>query len=589
MKSTKYSTFCLSIFEKLFSRFKKDEDLETRNLPFVRANIELSYEEYFSTALMNFIFGLIISIIFTALLYVLIPNDFTLFLLFFIPFIVAIGSVGSYIYYPSYKIKARGKNIDLFLPYAINFISSMAVAGISPAEIFQTLSTVSVYGEVQLEAKKIAKEITVMGTDNITALKHAIEFSPSRKLKSFLQGIIGTIQAGSDLHLYLNTIANKYMDDDLVDRKKDLDLLAIIAEVLVLAVIAFPILLVIILTVMGFFGGSMDMSLQMLLLFSFLVLPAIYGMFYFMVSSTSIERLTKLKLDKKITINEFYELNKAPIFILMISWIFIVILFVLLQVLAYFDYLTINSYLYWDFAFLSFLIFIGPIGIFSYLKLKKKKEMQYRFPDFLTEVGNSLSTGMNIFEAVKTAEKGNYGRLNPEIKQMKTQLSWNVSMKNVLFDFAYRMKTAIVNRIVIAIDKGLLMGGNTPKIFKAASHEVDQVNQLEYQRRSAMSVYALVIVVCYFVFLAIILILNTTIYTEFFAIQEKQAELAGGAIPLNIVDATMLKYTLYTFVFVQSLGAGLLSGFMMDGKLSAGIRYSVILGIITIFVFKLLI
>ena len=39
------------------------------------------------------------------------------------------------------------------------------------------------------------------------------------------------------------------------------------------------------------------------------------------------------------------------------------------------------------------------------------EEMQKRLPEFLTEVGNSLSTGMNIFEAVKSAEKaimGNY-------------------------------------------------------------------------------------------------------------------------------------------------------------------------------------
>ena len=53
----------------------------------------------------------------------------------------------------------------------------MAVAGISPAEIFQTLANISVYGEVQKEAMKVSKEISVMGVDNITAIKHAIEVS----------------------------------------------------------------------------------------------------------------------------------------------------------------------------------------------------------------------------------------------------------------------------------------------------------------------------------------------------------------------------------------------------------------------------
>jgi flagellar protein FlaJ len=589
MKSTKYSNLCLRAFGKLFERIKKDR-LEEKNLPFVKANISISYEEYYSVALMNTILGFIISLIFSLVLFLLVQNDFTTFFLILAPLFTTLIIGASYIYYPGYRINLRGANIDLFLPYAINFISSMAVAGISPSEIFHTLSTVSVYGEVQTESKKIANEISVMGGDNISALKHAIEVSPSRKFKVFLQGIIGTIQSGSDLHIYLGNVAQKFMDDEFNDRKKDLELLAVLAEVMVLTVIAFPILLVIILTVMGFFGGSMEMSLTILLLFSFIILPTIYGMFYFMIKSTSIEKLTKIEPDKNKTIKQFYEENKPSIFVVVLSTMSLLILFIMINILSYYGYLNMNLYLFWDFAFLGLLIFIGPIGMYSYLMMKRKRDMQYRFPDFLIEVGDSLSTGMNIFDAVKTAEKGNYGPLNPEIKQMKTQLSWNVSMKNVLFDFAYRMKTAIAQRIVIAIDKGLLMGGNTPKIFKAAAREVDQVNQLETQRRTSMSIYALVIVVCFFVFLAIILILNTTIYDAFYEIQAKQQiSMVRSAIQLNVIDKVLLKYTLYSFVFIQSIGAGILAGFMMDGKLSSGIRYSCLLGIISIFVFKMLI
>ena len=100
----------------------------------------------------------------------------------------------------------------------------MAVAGVSPAEIFQTISTISVYGEIQTEAKRIAKEITVMGIDNITALKNAIDMSPSRKFISFLQGMIGTIQSGSDLNSYLTNVSDKYLEDDLIVMTKSEEL-----------------------------------------------------------------------------------------------------------------------------------------------------------------------------------------------------------------------------------------------------------------------------------------------------------------------------------------------------------------------------
>jgi len=59
-------------------------------------------------------------------------------------------------------------------------------------------------------------------------------------------------------------------------------------------------------------------------------------------------------------------------------------------------------------------------------------------------------------------------------------------------------------------------------------------------------------------------------------------------IQVNLIDPLILKYGLFSFVFVQSIGAGVLAGYLMDGKVSSGVRYGVILGIISFIVFKLL-
>ena len=86
------------------------------------------------------------------------------------------------------------------------------------------------------------------------------------------------------------------------------------------------------------------------------------------------------------------------------------------------------------------------------------------------------------------------------------------------------------------------------------------------------------------------MILDVTIFSVFLEIQQKQAlsSQSIGILQLTVVDPVLLKYTMYSFVFVQSIGAGLLAGFMVDGKLASGVRFSCSLGIITIFVFKLL-
>jgi flagellar protein FlaJ len=188
-----------------------------------------------------------------------------------------------YISLPSSKAKARGKKIDRYLPYATNFINTMSVAGISPAEIFEALSNIDLYGEIQKEAQKITTEISLMGIDTITALKNAIAISPSEKFKDFIQGILAVIQSGSELDTYFERCVEKYMTKDLVDRKKSLESLAIMAESFVVTVIAFPLFLVIIISIMGITSGGIDYFF--LYLIAFMILPMAYFGFYVMMSS----------------------------------------------------------------------------------------------------------------------------------------------------------------------------------------------------------------------------------------------------------------------------------------------------------------
>ena len=216
------------------------------------------------------------------------------------------------------------------------------------------------------------------------------------------------------------------MQDDLVERKKDLDLLGVIAEVFVIAAIAFPLFLVIILILMGFFGGSMNLSMIILMIFSFVTLPIVYVGFYVLVKSTSIEEINKIQSVRNYNIKQYYKENRIPLLILIFSAILLTLFYGIIHVFSYYGYLDFTLYLIFDSIFLAVLLIIGPIGIYNYIQIKKKKEIQERLPEFLAEIGDSLSTGMTIFEAIKVAEKGHYGELEPKIKKMKTQLSWKI-------------------------------------------------------------------------------------------------------------------------------------------------------------------
>ena len=287
MRSTPYSRMCRKLFSRIFKKLniKKDE----KNHLLEMADIKMTYDEYYSMVLMNIVIAFFLSMTLSLVLHNIVSSKITALLIPVIPSVTILLVATYYIYLPESRAKARAKKIDILLPYVANFIATMSSAGISPGEIFKRLSSVDLYGEIQKEARKISKEIYIMGVDTITALKHAIERSPSRKFKDFLQGIISTIQSGSDLNKYFKNIVDKYMYEDLLERKKNLESLAIIAEIFVIAVIAFPLFLVIIISTMSLTSSGGAISFNFLYVLSLVILPLAYFGFYVLMKSTAVE------------------------------------------------------------------------------------------------------------------------------------------------------------------------------------------------------------------------------------------------------------------------------------------------------------
>jgi flagellar protein FlaJ len=479
------------------------------------------------------------------------------------------------------------QNIDRFLPYAVNYLNTMSSTGTAPAEMFQTLSKMSVYGEIQFEAKKINAEIEIMGVDNITALKHAIDRSPSDKFKEFLQGLIGTIQSGTSLHLYLSQAVNQYMEDDLQSRKKNLETLGFLAEIFVMTVIAFPIFLVIILSVFSFIGSDVQSTVSVLYILSFLFLPLAYVGFYALIKLILFETVENVQfISFNQRIKNFFSLKRTDFKVFLLT-IFFVSGFLSVSLIGlYLEWFPLSLPFIFRVLFTTTLLCLGPYGIYSYFELRKKQEIQHFFPDFLTEMSNSLNAGLNVFNAINVSQQSNYGILTPEIKKMNIDLSWRMPLKEVLIKFAHRLKNGLIHRLIITINKGLYMGGNTASVFSAVSKELKQINTVRQQRSTDMSLYTIVIIMSFFVFLFIVFILNNTLFSYFFEMQTS----SSNSLPLFVsnVDQTSLQYGLFSFVFVQSMGAGMLSGFMKEGEISAGIRYSFFLGLITIVTFTVL-
>ena len=192
--------------------------------------------------------------------------------------------------YPVLAISSKVRKIDSNLPLTANFMAVLASSGMPPERIFRSLANVGDEFGVGDEMRRAIADTELMGLDLNDALKRASVRSASRKFGSMLDGIVTTAHMGGDLASYLRDESEKAKKLRVTSMKSFLDSLAGMAEVYVSFMIALPLVLVVMLSVMSFLGGGASMfggldPQSVLLLMTFIVTPAGVGIMLLMVDS----------------------------------------------------------------------------------------------------------------------------------------------------------------------------------------------------------------------------------------------------------------------------------------------------------------
>src|SRR3990170_3743386 len=198
-------------------------------------------------------------------------------------------SAGTCYVYPMLGISSRARKIEANLPLIANFMSVLASAGMPPERIIRSLANVGDEFSVGQEARRIIADVELMGLDLKGGLKNAALRSPSKKFAAMLDGVVTTSHMGGDLGSYLAGEADKYKKARVQTMKGFLENLATIAEAYISFMIALPMALIVMLSVMSFIGGgalvgNMEPA-TLLSLVTFVVTPAGVGILLLMVDS----------------------------------------------------------------------------------------------------------------------------------------------------------------------------------------------------------------------------------------------------------------------------------------------------------------
>ncbi len=225
-----------------------------------------------------------------------------------------------------------------------------------------------------------------------------------------------------------------------------------------------------------------------------------------------------------------------------------------------------------------------PFAFYIYLEHARIASIEEHFPDFLRDIAEFKRAGVTLSRAIQNASYNDYGMLSPEVKKIALELSWGVSFEDAMQRLADRIDSPMLGRSISIIAAAQAAGGEVTTILETVSSDLRKLKELEAERKSKLSVYTMTIYAIYLLLLFIIIVLTESLVP---AIPKMQAagEFLGGT--MGSISEFEFRHLLFQVTLLEAFFAGIISGEMGEGKVTAGIKHAVILVLISLLAFQL--
>lgn len=262
---------------------------------------------------------------------------------------------------------------------------------------------------------------------------------------------------------------------------------------------------------------------------------------------------------------------------------------------------------------IALFIMIVPYFIYKYSKYAWLKSVERQFPNFIRDLADSKRSGMTIESSIKMAAKTNYGKLTPEIQTMSNKLSWGVPFLRVLDIFEKNVKGSVsITEVLNILKESYKSGGNVVATLDSAAANMNMLREAEEERRNVTSQHVMVTYGIFFMFLAIVVVIIFIFVPMMQTVSIETEDTMGGysatftnpcgdmgiVFPCALFGATCSVlgvnpdgvgcYYVSLFFYVllmQGIFSGLIAGQLGENSAVAGMKHSIIMVSIVLFVF----
>lgn len=188
---------------------------------------------------------------------------------------------------PSINVKNRASKLTEELPHFIGYMSTLATSGLALEGIFKAIANEDSNEEIVKDCRFITRNIEILGMDLVSAIADLIKRAPKGPYAELLEGAIITVQTGGNLKEYFIATAKVQLEEKKMALRKSTESLGVMAEVYTILLIVFPLMAVIMLSIMAIMSPDLagfDL-IQLMNLLTYVLVPFFGVLLLFMMDS----------------------------------------------------------------------------------------------------------------------------------------------------------------------------------------------------------------------------------------------------------------------------------------------------------------
>lgn len=217
------------------------------------------------------------------------------------------------------------------------------------------------------------------------------------------------------------------------------------------------------------------------------------------------------------------------------------------------------------------------ISLINETRIENEKEEM--FLEFTRNLVESVKTGTPISRSIVNLKGKAFGVLGPHVKKLANQISLGIPINVALQVFAKDVNNQTVSRTIILIGQAERAGGEIGEILEAVAEAVSISDKLKKERKAAISTLVVQGYIIFFVFMAIILIMQFQILPMVSGIADLGAGGGGefGSMGIGSSEPLEQEEMANAFLYlllIQGFFTGLTIGKLGEGGLKAGVRHS---------------